>query len=325
MNRTLPAAVLALLALGSAATLAQSPPGGPAPAASSVSRLELKTMDEFSTKPLPLNEFLDELRKSSNNSINITFSAIPGQTLPTVPAIKTKFVTVPQVLGWLVDACPGVSVRQIQAQGNTLEREPLLVTETGVIDPNIFLAVSYTPPAAGKQTWRMFRITDAINAQYNRIIGSGKFKGPTADQEYRKEALNQVLSVVQAGLRLSDDKSQPVVQVHEDTEMLLVKGSEEQGRIVDSLLATLLPPPRPEELKQMEQENLEAFRRAESKLQREIDAVQVKLEQRDGQLAAMRKQLDDAQASSLELLRENERLKIRLESKEKSAAPSPKE
>jgi hypothetical protein len=60
-----------------------------------------------------------------------------------------------------------------------------------------------------------------------------------SDAERTKQALNDVLTLVQAGLEQTPQGNRAVLKVHEGTQTLLFKGTAEQEQLISNVLATL--------------------------------------------------------------------------------------
>jgi hypothetical protein len=154
---------------------------------------------------------------------------------------------------------------------------------------------------------QVFRLADAVDAM---VVKAGKDRG---DQAAMKEATGKVLSAVNALLTLQGaaaSKAPPVVQIHEDTQTLLVKGTAEQLTSVGALLDTLQPQPEVAKVAALKKQLAEAQ-----------DARGEQLGRAEGARAGIQSQLDSAMTTlrerEKELLQKNaelERLKLELQS-----------
>jgi len=238
---------------------------------------------DVQTKPMLLDEFIDNLRKLTDGKLNITMLTTTQSSLVTMPALKMHNVRVGQLLELIAKVRPGIDLTKADGPG-----EVYFVSCYAIANPNEVLL-------------RQFSTDSVIRWRASVMRGAGRFKGENAQIEAEKEARNQLLTLIQQSLSLGSGQAAPTLQVHEETGVLLFKGTPEQGEIVENTLKLLASPPqsnREEDVNRMQ----EIARRA-----------QEETVQQGARIKALEVRIEAEQANAMNLLRENERLKIRLE------------
>lgn len=144
---------------------------------------------------------------------------------------------------------------------------------------------------------------------------SGALERIRAKQAAKEDALNDILSLMKAALGQAGGKpggKAEELQVHEATQTLLFKGTPEQQRAVQEVLAAL----DPDFAKSLQADAVhnDSFERAIKDAQREKERAQERIANLERQLKDAIDKLNEREAESMKRLDENERLKIRIES-----------
>lgn len=226
-----------------------------------------------------------------------TFQAViardPGVApdAPPLPALRLKNVTADQVLKLLSDIRP-IAFEQIEGQGTPicLVRVQNPVRDQGAGDVPV--------------NTRVYRLTEAM-------AGLNKPDTP-ADRE---AALNQVLSLIKATLAQVEEGAgvTPVVQVHNETRTLIVKGTSDQLHAVEDALAAINPNrDQVARQKQFEDREQQAKRTAMQLAQMEQQAASsdVEVRQLRDKLNSVEAQLGEARKIAAEREAEIARLKV---------------
>ena len=248
-----------------------------------------KVLADVDFHDVALEEIIDFLQNASPG-----FKAVvvrEGDVPDSYPRVKMKLknVTIAQVWMVLQASYPDLEFQQI-GQGDVAV--PIWLVR--VKAPASGATPAFTPAAV-----RVYRLAPVVRAMSAKV---GKEDVPKIG------ALDPVLSLIKATLAQVPGGTEPVLQVHEETQTLIFKGSAEQKAALELVLAVLDPSAAPElaELRQHESELGE-------KLVRARDQYTLRVQQLEAELAEARQKLADEEKNSLEVSRESEKLKVRLE------------
>jgi hypothetical protein len=164
-------------------------------------------------------------------------------------------------------------------------------------------------PAGGRSGVKVYRLSNALGSVLNNQ-GITMPGDPKARVPVEKAAMDQVLSLIKAALAQAGGGG-PVLQVHEETQTLIFKGSADQRAAVEDALSALgvnIPP-----------DNSDA-----TALRREVDQWRARLEEERARAAErsdllqkqteeMRMRARESEAEASQRAVEVERLKVRLE------------
>ncbi len=220
--------------------------------------------------------------------------------------IRIKDVSVGLLLELLTTSYPGIDISTIDGKGGPIHvirvvRQEGDKPKTG---------------ADASDGVRVYRLSAAIEQLVQTRAESQLFPAPDEDKAKpapaRKEALNNILALVKAALTLTDgDRNPPTLQVHEETQTLLFKGTQRQREVVEDALAALISPNKEfvartavERLQGLLQQAQAEIDRDKTKLEdlsqryeERLAQAKTTIQQRDEELLASRRQtqaLDDA-------------------------------
>jgi hypothetical protein len=174
------------------------------------------------------------------NSVIVRPPGVPDD-YPTLPVMDLKGVTIGQLLDFVKASHPNIQVQRIDGPS-----APLYVIHVGVsedilatggagakilmgapIDPTTGLPVS-----ANNVAIHVYRLSDIVNNLARRKEGDG---------DHVKQALDDVLSLLQAALDAAGEKDPAVLKVHSPTLTLVFKGTPSQLGVITQTLDTLAP------------------------------------------------------------------------------------
>jgi hypothetical protein len=228
---------------------------------------------------------------------------------PGVPAgypeltIRLRKVEVGQVLSLIQSGYPEVEIKPIDSKSGTVQciivRASDRIQNRGKWEKG--------PPGGV----RIYRLTGAVES----LVAANP-------ETAAKDAVNQVLSLMKAALDQGGKADgAPVLQIHEQTQTLIFKGSAEQRACLEDVLAALDANASREERKQAEWN--ERLAEAQRQLQLEKARGEEALLRLRDDLQEMRRRLQDQERIAMERAVEVERLKVRLEAERKGPNPKP--
>src|SRR5581483_6652045 len=154
------------------------------------------------------------------------YVAEPGPWLETkLPQIRLREVTPQDAMMVLAQLVPAVQMRQISSK--------------------IWVLNGRNGQAGGPRTQlSAFGLNEPVERIGLKNAWAAVAKdqdAPTADQiaDGRKQALKQVLSLLESAVTQADPSSQPSLKLHEETEVLLVRGTDAQLNAVSQALTAL--------------------------------------------------------------------------------------
>ncbi len=262
---------------------------------------------ELSFQDVKLDDVVDYLQDVVPN-----FKAVvirDANLSPDVPQIRLRLkkVSLDQFLELLSTAYPGVEVSQIPGSTGTVHVIKVRGTE------EVLQARHQGGAGAGVRVYAL--------APYINYIVTARPEAAKDKATANKEALNQILSLIKATLAQVGDtgSAQPVIQVHEETQTLIVKGNVEQQSVLEDVLGQLIPKQWWTDKKhQTETDNLRAQLQEREKsmeynMAREKAMYQDRLQDLEKMLDAARKRLEERDTIAARNAAELERLRVRLE------------
>jgi hypothetical protein len=215
-----------ILLLTCAAYAQSGPKANPPAAAPPAKEPEVSSngiINELNLESPTLEDVLNALHRADPN-FQAVVARDPGVApdSPSIPTLRLKNVSSDQVLQLLSSIRP-VTFEEIAGQGSPIR---LVRVQNPARDQG-------TPDVP--MNTRVYRLTEAMAG-----LNATDKPGTPADRE---AALNQVLSLIKATLAQVEDSSgvNPVVQVHNETRTLIVKGTPDQLHAVEEALAAINP------------------------------------------------------------------------------------
>jgi len=277
---------------------------GEAPAAATSAPADpmSRVLPDIDFSGVGLDDALDYLRDlvPEFKTVLVRDKGVPDD-YPTVK-IKLKKVTLGQVWSVLQTAMPDLEVQPV---GENDGSWPIYVIRvkapSGEGGPG--------GPAVAPLAVRVYPLGPLVDAMTAK---AGKKPG------HENEPLNDILSLIKATLAQVPDRSEPVLQVHEETRTLIFKGNSEQKAALEQVLSALPPDAAPEASELIESKQHVEKLQEQINQQQEQSARQV--QQLESELAEMRSRLAEAEKNALEQTANAEKLKVRLEQQMEQAA-----
>jgi len=220
--------------------------------------------------------------------------------------MKLKNVTVAQIWQLLQLSYPDMQLQQVEAPGPDIVwhvRIQATGNQAAIVDPSAV------------KVYRLTAIIERLTAK------SGK-----NDAETEKRSLNQILSLAKAALAQTASRNNvgAVLQVHEETGTLIFKGNSEERAALESVLEALNPPTAAESATVLEvRRQLAVAERTRDKAmdsaKAEIEQAYDKVNRLQQELIEMRDMTRKQQAMTNQQALEAEKLKIRLEERDRDA------
>lgn len=301
MHRMLPA-VAVFLAASLPAALAGGPatdrsPGRAAPQAV-VDAMEQQVVPDLDAEGITLRDFLALLRDRVPGFQAVVSAEAIGDL--GLPPIHIKKVTVGQILTLVANLYPDVQVNPLNSGGSapvylfTPQRAPVL-------------------PGTRVVAYGLSKLVDRLAAR------NAPAKNAAApDQAARAKALDEVLTLVKTTLAQSDADERAVLQVHEGTQTILVKGTQSQTESVrntlNSLEESLGPDPLIDKLHNEITRAGQDYELNHARLEAEIQRLKDEIQAANCRIESLNQEV---------LQREEEatRLKVRLEALEAKGKP----
>ncbi len=213
-------------------------------------------------------EFLGALDPSFQ-AVVVRVPGVPGG-YPKVPYINVKNVTARQVAELLAKALPEVSIDGISGTRGLL----------------IFRVRRYIPPEGEDVQVGIYRLKEVIDANHAAAAPPRPGQPPPSPAEQRKLALSRVLSLVNnvMGTLGPGAVGAPELRVHEETETLIVKGTQSQQGTVITALKALAPPATPTQVTELKLQ-VEFLRKELDNKQYQLDRLQTENQQLVRELA----------------------------------------
>lgn len=289
--------VLAALILFFVASLPTAQAGGLAtdrsPPQAAAGTMEQQVVPDLDVEGVPLRDFLALLRDKVPGFQAVVASEAIGDL--SLPPIHLKKVTVGQILTLIANLYPDVQVNPLNSGGSvpvylfTPQRAPVM-------------------PGTRVVAYGLSKLVDRLAAR------NAPAKNAAApDQAARAKALDEVLTLVKTTLAQSDADAHAVLQVHEGTQTILVKGTQAQTESVkntlNSLEESLGPDPLLDKLKNDIDYELN-HARLEAEIQRLKDEIQ-----------AANRRIESLNQEVLKREEEATRLTVRLEAIEAKGKP----
>jgi len=258
-----------------------SAPTGAAPAVLAEIKVE---------RELRLPQFISSLREKDPDLQIVIAGGRPELENLYVPPMHLKNVTIDQVLQLLQQTCRGLEVGQIAGQG------PQTV---------YVLSLPQNDPVAGHSDGQLqvYALADAVE----RLAARSAKDPAKIDAGARRAALDAVLSLLKAAAGQADNNAPvPSVQVHEETQTLLVKGTGPQLEAVRTAIGALRQGGLRDQLVEQERKHLDDRNRDNDQINRlkeeltiakaEAKDLREKLLQRDEEAAQLKAKLELLQA-----------------------------
>jgi hypothetical protein len=289
-------------------------------------KVESQAMPGEKFENTPLDEVLQFIHDKvpEFNSVVVRSPGVQAG-YPVIPGMSVKNVSIGQFLEFLEVSFPGVNIQRIK--GPTGPLYVIKVTAGPMDQPNFAdfpggfapgfgggmpgapMPGPAVPPGQPQNVVVVYRLNDIVAS-----LVAGKEGG----RELQRNALTDILSLVQSALEESGEKEQVVLKVHESTQTLLFRGSPMKQAVLEQVLTTLRPAQDPIQAGQVA-ELKDKLRMVEA--QREIDSVR-----RDEATRSYEKEVDEMRARTRELQKvadqlqhENAELLMQLEQAKKSA------
>jgi hypothetical protein len=258
----------------------------------------------------PLDDILNQI-KDKAKGFNTDIVRSPGvpETYPTLAPLTANGVTIGQFLQFIKSSYPGVEINRIDGP-----KDPLYVIRIALgnnapwqlpgmpgngqpIDPTTGAAVGFPPPV----TVKVYPLGNIV-----RALAEGK----TGNGDHTKQALDDVLSLVQATLdQAGANKDQTSIKVHEPTLSLVFRGSPDKIALLDQLLATLEPKEDDSKVGKMRREMEEMSKQYDASRsgdRESIDILRKQLQERTAEMEDKAVALAAAQAQLQEMKRMEE-------------------
>ena len=283
--------------------LLASSPGFAAPETQSSSRAphqqasdaatEQQVLPDLDAESLPLGDFLSILRERVPGFQAVVASeSIRDFTLP---QLHLKKVTVGQILTLIQDLNPELQVIPVSSSGSA----------------PVYLFTSQRSQSMPGTRVMAYGLGKLIDRLASRDTAPGK-NAAAPDQAAREKALNEILTLVKATLAEANGSVSPVLQVHEGTQTILVKGTQEQTDAVGAALQTLEKTLAPN----MAEEINTALAKAEQDHQLESARQQADINRLRDELQAADRRIESLHQEVLQREEEAARLKVKLEALE---------
>jgi hypothetical protein len=179
------------------------------------------TMPAIELSNRPLEQVLNELKqKLPGFDFSISRENVPHE-YPVLPEMRVENVSLDDFEKLLQGQVPGISFSQTPDNGAVAwNSQPFFEIH---ITPNPNL------PVPGVH---VFGLTDIIAYRASLLKGDG---------DHDKQAMNDVLSLIQAALDETDSPVKPQMKIHAPTQTLICKITSEQAEVVQQVLASLKP------------------------------------------------------------------------------------
>lgn len=277
---------------------------------------------------VPLDDVLSFIHEAvpAFNVVVVRGPNVPAN-YPTIPRMTVKNITIGQFLQFLQESFPDLTVAPIEGPESALYvvRIPSAMMPEG-------LAVESRPPQPGGFPGGMGMVggggglfeagpmpvisdTPLVRVyKLSEIVAS--ISGGQPDKQ--KQALNDVLSLIQAALEQIDDggKDKAVIKVHEQTQTLLFKGTVNKQQVLEQIIQTLQPDVDPKQASKVR--DLETMT---SSLKREIDDREVRVVRLQKELDRAQDEMDAMRREYMQSKAENATLKVQLDQVKSGAKP----
>jgi hypothetical protein len=253
----------------------------------------------------PLDEILNQIKDKSKgfNSVIVRSPGVP-ESYPTLAPLTANGVTIGQFLQFIKTSYPGVEISRIDGPNDPLyvirialgnvppwQLPGMPGNSQPVVDPTTGAAMGLPP----QPTVKVYPLGNIV-----RALADGK----TGNGDHTKQALDDVLSLVQATLdQAGASKDQTSIKVHEPTLSLVFRGSPDKIALLDELLATLEPKQDDSKLGKMRQQMEELMKLNDASrmgdresidiLRKQLEERTVQMEHNAAELAASRAQMEE--------------------------------
>jgi hypothetical protein len=283
-----------------------APPLAPTPAAVPLEEPAAIEQEPLPARKLegPLDEILNQIKDNAKgfNTVIVRSPGVPD-SYPTLAPLTANGVTIGQFLQFIKTSYPGVEISRIDGP-----KDPLYVIRISLgnnqpwqlpgmpgngqpVDPATGAGIGFTLPP----TVKVYPLGNIVRALAEGRTGNG---------DHTKQALDDVLSLVQATLdQAGATKDQTSIKVHEPTLSLVFRGSPDKIALLDQLLATLEPKQDDSKLGKMRQEMEELMKRNDASrmgdresidiLRQQLQERTVQMEHEAAELAASRAQMEE--------------------------------
>jgi hypothetical protein len=249
----------------------------------------------------PLDEILNQIKEKAKgfNTVIVRSENVP-ESYPTLAPLTANGVTIGQFLEFVKTSYPGVEISRIDGPN-----DPLYVIRISLGNPQPGMPGSGQPLDANG-----YPITANVKVYPLGNIVRALAEGKTGNGDHTKQALDDVLSLVQATLdQAGATNDQTSIKVHEPTLSLVFRGSGDKIALIDQLLATLEPKQDDSKLGKMRQEMEELIKRNEASRmgdRESIDILRKQLQERTAEMEDKAVALAAAQAQLQEMKRMEE-------------------
>jgi hypothetical protein len=309
--------VLALCCLANQLSAQPAKPARPATAPSA--DVSDAIIPELSMQGVKLGDAVEFLQDAVPGFKAVVFRD-PGvsEDVPTV-TMRLKRVSISQLLQLLTTAHPNLEVNEIPGAGGTVycikvHSPEGVVGPVGPVNPGLGGGVGGFGVQPSTPAVKVFALASVVDAISWRQQGDApKDKAATS-----KAALNEVLSLIKATLEQVDAASAPVLQLHEETQTLIFKGTAAQREGVENVLTALTASQRQSEAKQQLRKVQDDFTTAENQWRADAQRANQHLNEMQRKIDELTANLRKRDDENLKLTTELERAKVRLEEKDAS-------
>lgn len=297
LTRRMLAVVILFLAASSPSAWAGGPATDRSPQAATIA-IEQQVIPDVDIEGLPLRDFLALLRDRVPGFQAVVASESIGDV--GLPPIHLKKVTVGQILTLVASLDPDVQVTPLNQGGSA----------------PVYLFTSQRAPVIAGTRVVAYGLSKLIDRLAARNVPAKNAAAP--DQAARAKALDEILNLVKATLAQSDAGEHAVLQVHEGTQTILVKGTQDQTDSVkntlNSLEEALGPDPQVDSLKNDIARIGQDFQFERARLEADVQRLK-------DEIQAANRRVELLNQEVLQREEEATRLKVKLEALEAKGKP----
>jgi hypothetical protein len=304
----------------------------PAPAPAQPGDVADSIVPELSLQGVQLRDMVEFLQDTVPNFKAVVFRdpGVPDDE-PTV-TLRLKKVALSQILALLTTAYPNLEIQEIGGAGGTIycikvhSRNTEVQLQPGggpAAGPGMGAAafgggaVMAGMPMMAASGVKVYPLTETVEG-----LISAKPEPPKDRAAAGKEALNQVLSLIKATMAQATESgtAAPTLQLHEETQTLIFKGTPAQREALESVLAAL--PTRSPAVNEANKWKSTA-QAVEEKYRIELTRRERQAEDARMEADRLRKLLEDREQQSIKQAQDIERLRVRLEEIERQQQQQP--
>jgi hypothetical protein len=277
-------------------------------------------VSELNFQGVQLRDMVDYLQDVVPNFKAVVFRDPNVPDDQPVVTMRLKKVALSQILALLTTACPNLEIQEIGGAGGTIYCIKVHAMNDGQLQPGGGPAAG---PGLGAAAFggggmagmpmmaasgvKVYPLTETVEG-----LISAKPEPPKDRAAAGKEALNQVLSLIKATMAQATESgtAAPTLQLHEETQTLIFKGTPAQREALESVLGAL--PTRSPAVNEANKWKSTA-QAAEEKYRIELTRRERAAEDARMEADRLRKLLEDREQQSIKQAQDIERLRVRLE------------